>query len=81
MYPMLNASEMEALYNFVFEENQKGNNIKIVGFDVSFSSSTYAKILQDYSLCRGVFSTKEYKHFSKNLKKASYSNIRVLFFK
>lgn len=79
MYGQLNANEMEALYEFVFEENKKGNPVSILGFDSRFSGETYTieaeKILNEAN----ILSEKERQDFLKYLKKANITNLIALF--
>ncbi len=79
MYGHLNATEMESLYDFVYEENQKGNPLLITGFDVNFSGSTFPRRIEQDLKPLTMISKKEKKDFVKTLKTASIVNLKALF--
>lgn len=79
MYSQLNSTEMEELYQFVYEENQKGNPVKIVGFDTSFSGETYVREMEKELRRSNILSAEDKKDFVKALKKANIKNLWALF--
>lgn len=79
MYRMLNSTEMEQLYTFLYEENKKGNTVKIVGFDPAFSGTTYSKRVEDYLQKVPILSHEEQSDFIKYLDKANVTNLTALF--
>lgn len=79
MYGQLNAIEMETLYEFIYEENKKGNKIQFLGFDPAFSGTSFAKNIEEDLNRIDNLSEKEKKDFVKNLKKATNAKISALF--
>jgi erythromycin esterase-like protein len=79
MYAMLNAREMEALYEFVYDQNKKGNEIYIVGFDPIFSGKTFSKQISSALKNDKILSDREKKDFLKTLEKANVTNLMALF--
>lgn len=79
MYGMLNAKEMEALYAFVYEENQKGNEVKFLGFDPAFSGITFSKNIEKDLEKVTSLTAEEKKDFIKTVKKANIANFAALF--
>lgn len=79
MYSQLNFAEMEELYEYVYQQNQKGNPIVITGFDVTFSGSTFVEHMKNDLENIDFLSDKEKQDFIKNLEKASVSNVGALF--
>jgi erythromycin esterase-like protein len=79
MYRMLNSTEMEELYTFLYEENKKGNTVKLVGFDPAFSGTTYSKRVENYLQKVPILSLKEQSEFIKYLDKANVTNLTALF--
>ena len=79
MFSQLNATEMEDLYDFVYEENKAGNPIYFIGFDVVFSGSTFTKRVEEKLAKIQIFTEKEKRHFAKLIKKASYTSLGAIF--
>lgn len=79
MYSQLNLREMEELYHFVYEKNQKGDSILITGFDINFSSDTFAEKMEDDLKKIDFLSDDEKKDFVKQLEKAQITNLKALF--
>jgi erythromycin esterase-like protein len=79
MYAMLNSREMEELYQFVYDQNTRGNQIYIVGFDPSFSGKTFTKQIKLALEKNRILSNGEKKDFFKTLEKANVTNIMALF--
>ncbi|MFT5337826.1 MAG: hypothetical protein ACI9YL_001838, partial [Luteibaculaceae bacterium] len=79
MFSQLNSTEMEELYDFVYEENRAGNPIYFIGFDVAFSGSTFAKRVGEKLINSPVFTEKEKTHFIKLIKKTSNTSLGALF--
>jgi erythromycin esterase-like protein len=79
MFSQLNSTEMEDIYNFVFEENKAGNPIYFIGFDVAFSGSTFAKRVEEKLINSPIFTNEEKKHFIKLLKRASNTSLSAVF--
>ncbi len=79
MYPMLNIEEMNSLYEFVQEEIQKGNQIKIIGFDATFSGNTYTSEAKAKIDELTFLKNNEKIDFLNNLSKAAKTNIWAIF--
>lgn len=79
MYSLLNSTEMEELYNFIYEENKAGNSIYFIGFDVSFSGSTFAKRVEEKLINSPIFTEKEKRRFIKLIKKVSNTSLSAIF--
>jgi erythromycin esterase-like protein len=79
MYSQLNIAEMEELYQYVYNKNQKGDSIIITGFDPTFSGNTFVQNLKE-ELRKIDFLNKEQKQdFINNLEKATITNLKALF--
>lgn len=79
MYAMLNSKEMEELYEFVYEENRKGNEVQILGFDPSFSSASIVEDISKELENIQTLTNREKRDFIKILKKANITNLKALF--
>lgn len=79
MYSQLNFAEMEPLYEYVYQQNQKGNPVIITGFDVTFSGSTFVENMKNDLKNIHFLNDKEKQDFIKYLEKASNSNASALF--
>lgn len=79
MYSQLNIAEMEELYRYVYEKNQKGNTILITGFDPAFSGYSFTQNIKEELENIDFLSEKEKQDFLNELKKATTSNLKALF--
>lgn len=79
MYSQLNFTEMEELYEYVYQQNQKGNPIVITGFDVTFSGSIFVENMKNDLKNIDFLSDIEKQDFIKYIEKASISNLNALF--
>jgi erythromycin esterase-like protein len=79
MYNQLNIEEMEDLYHYVYEKNQKGDSILITGFDVTFSGKTFVENFKDDLKNIDFLTEKEKQKFINALEKANITNLRALF--
>jgi erythromycin esterase-like protein len=79
MYDQLNIPEMEELYRYVYDKNQKGDSVIIVGFDVKFSGNTFVENLEENLNSIDFLSKKEKEYFTNQLKKATITNLWALF--
>lgn len=79
MYSQLNFTEMEELYEYVYQQNQKGNPIVITGFDVTFSGSIFVENMKNDLKNIDFLSDKEKQDFIKYIEKASIVNLSALF--
>lgn len=79
MYSQLNFAEMEELYEYVYQQNQKGNPIIITGFDVTFSGNIFVENIKNDLKNIDFLSDIEKQDFIKYIEKASISNTSALF--
>lgn len=79
MYSMLNASEMEGLYSFIYEENKKGNEVKFIGFDPAFSGISFAANMKEDLEKVTSLTQEEKKDFIKYVEKANITSLKALF--
>lgn len=79
MYAQLNFAEMDALYEYVYQQNQNGKPVIITGFDVTFSGSIFAENMENDLKKIDFLSDLEKQDFIKNIEKASVSNASALF--
>lgn len=78
-YKMLNTDEMQPLYQFVYEQNKKGNSVKLIGFDPHFSGKTYVSRIKNKLKNINILSEKEKDDFVKFLRKANITNLKAIF--
>jgi len=79
MYGQLNFTEMEELYQYVYEKNKNGERIVLTGFDSAFSSQTYAENVREQLHTNTILTDEEKDDFVEQLHKASISNLNALF--
>lgn len=79
MYNQLNFLEMEELYDFVLDKNQKGDSIIITGFDAAFSGNTFVQNMKNDLRDICFLNDEEKEDFLKQLTKANNNNIGAIF--
>ncbi|WP_338812793.1 erythromycin esterase family protein [Bernardetia sp. Wsw4-3y2] len=83
MYANFKCQELVELFDFVEEQNKKGDSISIAGFDSNYSGKTTMEYLfpalDNYLIDKKLLSKKEQKEYYTNLKKSNIVNLKVLF--
>lgn len=79
MYRQLNLPEMDELYQYVYERNQKGDSIMIVGFDCTFQNEIFVEYFKEDLKNVNVLTDEEKQDFFITLTKASDTSLKVLF--
>lgn len=79
MYSQLNFSEMEELYQFVYDKNKNGEPIILIGFDSAFSGNTYAQNIREQLETISCLTKDEKEDFVEQLDKGLISNLNALF--
>ncbi|WP_291727358.1 erythromycin esterase family protein [Bernardetia sp.] len=83
MYANFKCQELVELFDFVEEQNKKGDSIIIAGFDTNYSGSKTMEYLllslEKYLKNKNILSIEEKKEYFNNLEKSSIVNLRVLF--
>lgn len=83
LYTVVKNNELDKLFFFLKEQNEKGNNIKVYGFDPNFSGDntheTFTKAIQDNLThvemeCNNI----SVEDFSKHFKKLMPTNLKAL---
>ncbi len=83
LYPVVKNNELDKLFFFLKEQNEKGNNVKVYGFDPNFSGvnthETFTKAIQA-NLNNTEIECKDIspEDFSKHLKKLRPTNLKAL---
>ena len=83
LYPVVKNNELDKLFFFLKEQNEKGNNIKVYGFDPNFSGDntheTFTKAIQA-NLNHVEMECKDIspEDFSKHFKKLRPTNLKAL---
>ena len=83
LYPVVKNYELDKLFFFLKEQNEKGNNVKVYGFDPNFSSeNTYSTFTE--GIQQNLNSTEieckdiSFEDFSKHFKKLIPTNLKAL---
>lgn len=83
IYAQFECQELVALFDFVEEQNKKGDSIIITGFDSNHSGRKTMEYLlpelDKYLATKELLSKEEKKKYYKNLKKTNTVNLKVLF--
>ena len=79
MYSMLNANEMETLYAFINDENRKGNEVKLIGFDPAFSGVSFAANMKEDLEQVVALTQKEKEDFIRYIEKANIASLKAIF--
>ena len=83
LYPVLKNNELDKLFFFLKEQNEKGNNVKVYGFDPNFSGDntheTFMETMQQ-NLNNTEIECKDisYEDFSKHFKRLIPTNLKAL---
>jgi len=78
MYDQLNLPEMDELYEYVYNRNQKGDSIMIVGFDPAFYSEIFVENIKEDLKNIDALTEEEKQDFLAQLTKASDRSLNVL---
>lgn len=79
MYRQLNLPEMDELYQYVYDRNQKGDSIMIVGFDPAFYEKIFVEDIKEDLKNSTVLTDEEKQDFFINLTKATDTSLTALF--
>lgn len=79
MYRQLNLPEMDELYEYVYNRNQKGDSIMIVGFDPAFYDEIFVENIKEDLKNIDALTDEEKQDFLAQLTKASDRSLTVLF--
>lgn len=79
MYRQLNLPEMDELYQYVYDRNQKGDSVMIVGFDCTFQNEIFVEYIKEDLKNIDVLTEEEKQDFFITLTKASDTSLKVLF--
>ena len=79
MYPLLNLPEMDELYQYVYDRNQKGDSIMIVGFDCTFQNEIFVEYFKEDLKNVNVLKDEEKQDFFINLTKGTDTSLTALF--
>lgn len=79
MYRQLNLPEMDELYQYVYDRNQKGDSIMIVGFDPAFYEKIFVEDIKEDLKNSTVLTDEEKQDFFITLTKASDTSLKALF--
>ncbi|WP_338792332.1 erythromycin esterase family protein [Bernardetia sp. MNP-M8] len=83
MYANFECQELVALFDFVEEQNAKGDSIIITGFDSNYSGKTTMEYLlpalDNYLVNEELLPKKEKEKYYTNLEKSNIANLKVLF--
>lgn len=78
VYGQLNSSEMEDLYQYIYQENKQGNPVKLFGFDIAFSGRNFTTYFKEDLISYTSLTSSEITSIIKDLEKAQISNLKVL---
>lgn len=79
MYSQLNLPEMDELYEYVYNRNQKGDSIMIVGFDPNFYEELFVEYIKEDLKKVDTLTEEEKQDFLVQLTKGSITNLKALF--
>lgn len=79
MYSQLNLPEMDELYEYVYDRNQKGDSIMIVGFDPNFYEEIFVEDIKEDLKNINALTEEEKQDFLAQLAKGSITNLTALF--
>lgn len=79
MYDQLNLPEMDELYEYVYNRNQKGDSVMIVGFDPAFYKELFVEDIKEDLKKVDALTDEEKQDFLAQLTKASDRSLNVLF--
>src|SRR5690606_5830743 len=83
LYPVVKNNELDKLFFFLKEQNEKGNDLKVFGFDPNFSGENSYKTFTEgiqQNLNNNEIECKDisFKDFSKHFKKLIPTNLKAL---
>lgn len=79
MYRQLNLPEMDELYQYVYDRNQKGDSIMIVGFDPAFYEKIFVEDIKEDLKNVNVLTDEEKQDFFITLTKGTDTSLTALF--
>lgn len=79
MYSQLNSTEMEDLYQFVYSQNQEGNPIKLMGYDIAFSGQYFIPYFREDLRKYTQLTSEEIDSICLDFEKLLITNLKALF--
>lgn len=79
MYRQLNLPEMDELYEYVYNRNQEGDSVMIVGFDPAFYKEVFVEDIKEDLKNIDALTDEEKQDFLNYLAKGSITNLKALF--